>query len=101
MPWEKKEKLASANAPVSAIVGAVAVYRVKITKDADGQDDWTFTQLWVKGFALQTGCLHWADEEDILYIGFDQGKIVRLKISDKNPMQYNQVSRKVTLQSAY
>ena len=88
MPWEKKEKLASATAPVSAIVGAVSAYRVKIVKDSDGQEDWTFTQLWVKGFSLQTGCLHWSDDEDILYIGFDQGKIIRLKISDKNPMQY-------------
>ena len=55
--------------------------------------------MWVKGFALQTGCLHWSDEDDILYIGFDQGKIIRLKMSDKNPMQYSQVSDKVTLQS--
>ena len=36
MPWEKKEKLASANAAVSAIVGAVAAFRVKIAKDDDG-----------------------------------------------------------------
>jgi len=35
MPWEKKEKQASATAPVSSIVGAVATYRVKITKDSD------------------------------------------------------------------
>ena len=88
MPWEKKEKLASANAPAAAIVGAVAAYRVKITTDSDGQEEWSFTQLWVKGFALQTGCLHWCDEDETLYIGFDQGKIIRLKMSDKNPMQY-------------
>ena len=43
MPWEKKEKLSSANAPVSSIVGAVSTYRVKITKDPDGGEDWSFT----------------------------------------------------------
>ena len=43
MPWEKKEKLASANAPVSAIVGAVAAYKVKITQDSNGQEEWSFT----------------------------------------------------------
>ena len=43
MPWEKKEKLASANAPISAIVGAVSAYKVKIVKDSDGSEDWTFT----------------------------------------------------------
>ena len=52
MPWEKKEKQTSATEPVSAIVGAVAAYRVKIQKDGDGQESYDFKQLWVKGFSL-------------------------------------------------
>ena len=88
MPWEKKEKQTSATQPVSAIVGAVSAYRVKIQKDGDGQESYDFKQLWVKGFSLQTGCLHWSDDDNILYIGFDQGKIIRLKINEQNHMQY-------------
>lgn len=42
MPWEKKEKQATATAPVSAIVGAVSAYRVKITKDSDGTESYDF-----------------------------------------------------------
>jgi hypothetical protein len=35
--------------------------------------------------------MYWDAEDNILYIGFDQGKIVRLKIED-NPMQYTELS---------
>jgi FlaG/FlaF family flagellin (archaellin) len=36
----------------------------------------------VKGFALQTGSLYWSDKEMTLYVGFDQGRVVRLKVDE-------------------
>ena len=35
--------------------------------------------------------MHWDDEENILYIGFDQGRVVRLQINEENPMQYTEM----------
>ena len=32
--------------------------------------------------------MHWDDEDRTLYIGFDQGKVVRLKLEENNIMQY-------------
>lgn len=34
--------------------------------------------------------MHWQDEADMLYIGFDQGKVVRLKLKE-NVMQYTEL----------
>lgn len=69
-----------------ATVGAVACYKMKRIKDVneDGEDNssWEFTQWWVKGYPVQTGSLHWSALEDILYIGFDDGKVQRLKITE-------------------
>ena len=73
MPWEKKkQKNASNNNAVYSTVGAVALYKMKLTKNAEGVvEGWTFTHLWTKNFALQTGSMTWDDNEGILYIGFD------------------------------
>ena len=55
------------------------MYKMKMTKNAEGVvDGWTFTHCWAKGFALQTGNMYWDDEASLLYIGFDQGRVVRL-----------------------
>ena len=35
--------------------------------------------------------MHWDAEDNVLYIGFDQGKVVRLRIED-NPMQYTELT---------
>ena len=50
----------------------------------DGEDNttWEYSQLWVKSYPVQTGSLFWSHLEDTLYIGFDDGKIQRLKITD-------------------
>lgn len=84
MPWDKKSDQAKT---VYATVGAVACYRVKLIKDVnaeDGEDNtsWEYTLLWVKGYPVQTGSLHWSALEDTLYVGFDDGKVARLKITD-------------------
>lgn len=76
LPWDKKP---AASTAVYATVGAVACYKVKFQKD---EDEWQFTQFWVKGYAVQTGSLHYSDKEDTLYIGFDDGSVQRLKIAD-------------------
>jgi len=55
-------------------------------------DGWTFTQGWAKTFALQTGSLHWDDPSRTLYIGFDTGRVVRLRISEENPMHYQELT---------
>lgn len=31
---------------------------------------------------MQTGSLHWSESEETLFIGFDDGKVSRLKITD-------------------
>ena len=92
MPWEKKkQKNASNNNAVYSTVGAVALYKMKLTKNSENVvDGWTFTHLWTKNFALQTGSMAWDDNEGILYIGFDQGKVVRLRI-DSNPINYTEL----------
>ena len=73
MPWEKKkQKNASNNEQVYSTVGGVVMYKMKMTKNEEGiVDGWTFTQCWAKGFALQTGSMHWDDANNLLYIGFD------------------------------
>ena len=90
MPWEKKkEKSATSDDAVYSTVGAVACYKMKVTKTADGKvDSFTFTHLWSKPFSLQTGSLAWDEENSTLYIGFDHGKLVRIKVQE-NPMQWN------------
>lgn len=35
--------------------------------------------------------MHWDDNKGILYIGFDQGKCVRLQVSAENPLQYEEL----------
>lgn len=61
----------------------MACYKVKVTKVEDEDDQvWEFTQWWVKGYGVQTGSLHWSDSDDTLYIGFDDGSVQRLKISN-------------------
>lgn len=61
----------------------MACYKVKVTQVEDADDqDWEFTQWWVKGYGVQTGSLHWSDTDDTLYIGFDDGSVQRLKISE-------------------
>ena len=54
MPWEKKkQKNASNNEQVYSTVGGVVLYKMKLTKNAEGVvDGWTFTQCWAKSFAL-------------------------------------------------
>ena len=54
MPWEKKKtKNASDNDQVYSTVGAVAMYKMKMSKNSDGDvEGWTFTQCWAKSFAL-------------------------------------------------
>jgi len=48
------------------------MYKMKLARNAEGVvDGWTFTHMWSKGFALQTGSMHWDNEENTLYIGFD------------------------------
>ena len=65
---------------------------MKLTRNEDGiVDGWKFTQCWAKSFALQTGSMHWDNEENTLYIGFDQGRVVRLKRNKDNPMQYTEL----------
>ena len=74
-------------------VGGVAMYKMKMTKNAEGVvDGWTFTHCWAKGFALQTGSMYWDDEASLLYIGFDQGRVVRLQINAENPIQYTEMT---------
>ena len=92
MPWEKKkQKNASDNNNVYSTVGAVALYKMKLSKNSDGVvDGWTFTPCWIKNFASQTGSMVFDSEAGILYIGFDQGKLVRLRI-DENVMQYTEL----------
>ena len=55
MPWEKKkERNASNNNQVYSTVGALALYKMKLSKNEEGVvDGWTFTQCWAKSFALQ------------------------------------------------
>ena len=55
MPWEKKKEVnASQNTAVYSTVGALALYKMKLTKNGEGVvDGWKFTQCWVKTFALQ------------------------------------------------
>ena len=67
MPWEKKDK-----SDTYATVGAVIVYKVKITKESSTDSgNWQFQRLWMKGYPLQTGSIHWCDQEKILVVGFD------------------------------
>ena len=47
--------------------------------------------MWAKSFALQTGSMCWDDNLCILYIGFDQGRCVRLKVNEDNAMQYEEL----------
>ena len=35
--------------------------------------------------------MYWDDTDNILYIGFDQGRCVRLKITEDNPMAYTEM----------
>ena len=73
-------------------MGGVALYKMKLTKNSDGEvEGWQFTQCWAKSFALQTGSMHWDDAECLLYIGFDQGRCVRLKVNADNPMSYQEL----------
>ena len=37
-------------------------------------------QVWQKGYGVQTGCLHWSAREQVLYVGYDDGSIQRLKV---------------------
>ena len=76
MPWDTKP----ATPQVYATVGAVACYRFKMNEDEDSE--WEFKHFWSKGYAVQTGSLHWSPSEDVLYIGFDDGSINRLKITE-------------------
>ena len=65
---------------------------MKLSKDEEGQvNDWTFTLLWAKSFALQTGSMSWDSKNNILFIGFDQGRLVRIKIDESNPMQHHEL----------
>ena len=54
MPWEKKkERNASNNDSVYSTVGAVSLYKMKLSKNEEGVvDGWTFTHCWSKSFAL-------------------------------------------------
>ena len=76
MPWDKKPT-SSAAQNVFATVGAVACYKFQIVNN-----EWEFKQWWCKGYAVQTGSIHWSPKEDTLYIGFDDGNVERLKITD-------------------
>ena len=69
------------------------MYKMKLTRNAEGVvEGWTFQHCWAKSFALQTGSMYWDDEEHILYIGFDQGRVVRINVSVENPMQYSEMT---------
>jgi len=35
--------------------------------------------------------MYWDDENLTLYIGFDQGRMVRIKLSEENPMQHQEL----------
>lgn len=90
MPWEKKTDVQKS---VYATVGAVACYRVKRTQDQDdGSDTWSFTKLWIKGYPYATGCLCWDDKNDTLYVGFDEGRICRLKVKDSTFVEVSVLS---------
>ena len=54
MPWEKKKQKNASNInAVYSTVGAVALYKMKLTKNTQGViESWTFTHLWTKNFAL-------------------------------------------------
>jgi hypothetical protein len=77
MPWEKK----SEKSDTYATVGAVVIYKVRISQVLSAADvgSWSFQRLWMKGYPLQTGSIQWCDNEKTLIVGFDQGKIARLK----------------------
>lgn len=79
MPWDKKAS--STSSQVYATVGAVTCYKVK-PSDSESEEGWQFKQWWTKGYAVQTGSLHWSPKEDTLYIGYDDGNVQRLKITD-------------------
>lgn len=51
--------------------------------DSVDDQDWEFTQIWVKGYGVQTGSLHWSKTENMLYVGFDDGSVQRLKINEQ------------------
>lgn len=68
MPWDTKPEKSNT---VYATVGAVACYKVKVSDE----EDWEFTPCWVKGYAVQTGCLHWSPKDATLLVGFDDGSI--------------------------
>ena len=34
--------------------------------------------------------MHWSEEESTVYIGFDQGRLVRIKV-EENPMHYSEL----------
>lgn len=36
--------------------------------------------------------MYWDDEASLLYIGFDQGRVVRLQINVENPIQYTEMT---------
>jgi hypothetical protein len=82
MPWDKKP---TSKDQVYATVGALVCYKVKKSQGDD--DEWDFTQFWVKTYGVQTGSLHWSETEDILYVGFDDGSIHRYQISDNGHAQ--------------
>lgn len=69
MPWEKKDK-----SETYATVGACIIYKVR-----QQGDQWSFQKLWMKGYPLQTGAIRWCPDDKTLIVGFDQGKIARLK----------------------
>jgi hypothetical protein len=83
MPWEKKPEQKSAT---FATVGAVACYKAKFASGDDEESDdesrFQFTKIWVKGYPVQTGSLFWSESENVLYVGFDDGKISRLLVTN-------------------
>lgn len=80
MPWDSKQKAA---AKATATIGAVVCYKLKSASE-DSDEKWEAEKVWQKGYGSQTGCLHWSQNENTLYIGFDDGSIQRLKITEQN-----------------
>ncbi len=71
--WDKKLNDTSTHV---ATVGALACYKFN--------DSWEFTREWIRPYPVQTGSLHWSPLEHTLYVGFDDGNIERLKITENS-----------------
>lgn len=68
-------------------IGALECWAQK----ANGAEEFTYQQIWVRSFNSQAICLHFCKEHNLLLVGCDNGDLIPIKVDLNNPDEYTEL----------